>query len=645
VLRRWKSDSSKLLISISELETQHGIQLKKFPNLVVIGPQSSGKSSVIEALCGESILPKAMKMATMKPTHLTTIYSPNRKFKIGDKEYIDPAQASSEIDRLNNNGHVQKINVTIWSPNVHNAKLVDLPGLFVVASKDNSDLPKKVKEMSCRFLEDPNIIPVVVHSGPSDPATNQAIKLVNKYNRDNDALGIITKVDMLEKQKTEFISEMLRGESCPMGHGYCAVILRNDKDTDAGKTIDDKILEEKAYFAKFPNLKPAGVPNMRQIISEIQLNRIQSQIPTLLADIDQQIKSLETSKSFISSLMSDNQKQMITKLRIMIEKLVSSSLDRSDFEEKLKSSFKKEIGKYMTSTSDDHTKFKLSRTEYIDDYISAFNSSNKSTPESYRIDGVKELFSYGLVSTVFIDNHILKDNVSNEIKLCTTVPMISVHIDDPLGKKRLNWNRYLNAYFSRLLADDNIHKIVHDVTHNLLMEYIYRDLDESAQDVNSELTRKFAEYMVGVIGNEAYESNIKYAVTALINLERRPQVSLSELTRYIAQMYPEYFTFNGAFFESFSREKKKLELEVYGDIWNEAYLHVVGDKLSENCYRNVAVNLLDRMVEKLLEMTMDLFNKENAMREQTKINEKLIKLNEIKTILLEGGGNSPSNTP
>jgi len=440
---------------------------------------------------------------------------------------------------------------------------------------------------------------------------------------------------MLEKQKTEFISEMLRGESCPMGHGYCAVILRNDKDTDAGKTIDDKIQEETTYFSKLPNLKPAGVPTMRKIISDIQLNRIQTQIPTLLNDIDQQIKSLETSQSFISNLMNDNQKQMVTRLRIMIEKLVSSSLDRSEFEENLKSAFKTEIGKYMTPPTDDHKNIKLSKSESIDAYISAFNSHNRVTPKIYRIDGVKELFSYGFVSTVFIDNHILRENVSNEISLATTVPMISIHIDDPLGKKRLNWNRYLNSYFSRLLADDNIHKIVHDVTQRLLMEYIYRDLDDSAQDANNELTRKFAEYMIGVIGNEAYESNIKYAVTALINLERRPQVSLFELTRYIAQMYPEYFTFNGGFFEGLSRENKKLEIEVYGDIWNEAYLHVVGDKLSENCYRNVAVNLLDRMVEKLLEMTMDLFNKENAIREQNKINEKLIKLNEIKTILSE----------
>jgi hypothetical protein len=33
------------------------------------------------------------------------------------------------------------------------------------------------------------------------------------------------------------------------------------------------------------------------------------------------------------------------------------------------------------------------------------------------------------------------------------------------------------------------------------------------------------------------------------------------------------------------------------------------DKITDNSYRNVAVNLLDKMVQSLLEVTMGLFNK------------------------------------
>jgi hypothetical protein len=265
----------------------------------------------------------------------------------------------------------------------------------------------------------------------------------------------------------------------------------------------------------------------------------------------------------------------------------------------------------------------------IDGNVFSYNITHRSNPSNYKIDGIKELFSYGIVSPIPIDNQTITDTFANEIELALSVPMIDLFIDDAQGKKRTLWNRYLNGYFSRLLADDNIHRIVHDVTEKLLIEYIYNDVDGA-----DDLTKKFAEYMIKEIGNEAYESKIKYSVTAMLNIERRPQVSIFEISRYIAQLHPNYFTFHGNFFEPFSREYNRLRIEVYSEEWNEAYLKVVSDKLTENCYRNVAVNLLDRMVEKLLEMCIDMFNKENAIKEQTKVKEKTDKLVEIRNIIV-----------
>ena len=209
-------------------------------------------------------------------------------------------------------------------------------------------------------------------------------------------------------------------------------------------------------------------------------------------------------------------------------------------------------------------------------HIASFNSTNRANPDEYKIDGIKELFSYGLVSPVFIDNSTIQTTFSKEVNLAVSVSMLDLYINDPLGKKKAVWNRSLNTYFSKLLGDDNIHKIIHDVTEKLLLDYIYDD-PEGYDD----LTKKFAEYMVKEIGNEAYESKIKYSITAILNLERRPQVSIYEMTRYITQMYPKYFTFHGDLFETYLHENRKLRLEIYSDEWNEAYLRVVGDNLRQ----------------------------------------------------------------
>lgn len=627
-------NTTDLFIAISELDEKYNIKLRTFPHVIVVGSQSSGKSSVIEAICGENILPKSMKMATMKPIHLTPIRSLIKKFKVGDKEMNTPMEAAQEIERLNNNSSVTKINVKIWSPDVYNGTLIDMPGLFVVSTKTTADLPKKIKDMNITYLQDLNNIPVIVHAGPSDPATDQALKLINKLGRDSDALGIITKVDMLEKQKMSVIEEMLKGETYPVGNGYCAVVLRNDKEIDAGITINEKIKIESEFFKRFP-LNPSGVPEMRKMISDTQFQRIKDQIPNLITDIDSQIGNLKLSQTFMFNLINNDQPQLASKLRMMIEKLVGSSLARAEFEEKLKQEFQIVIGSYLEETFRDIIKYEPKfSNKNINSHVMSYNHNNRSNPADYKEDGIKKLFSYGLVSPVFVDNQTMSAIFDKEVSMAMSIPMFDIYINDPLGKKRANWGKYLNAYFAKLLNDDAIHKMIHDITEKLLLEYIYDD-SEGYDDV----TKKFAEFMIKEIGNEAYESHIKYSITATLNLEKRPQVSFFEIARYVTQMYPNYFKYSGEFMGTLLRDNRKLKLEVYSPEWNEAYLRVVGDKLTENSYRNVAVNLLDRMVEKLLELCMDLFNKENAIKEQNKINEKVIKLGEIKTIITSYSNN------
>ena len=622
--------TGKLFVAISEL-AKYDIRLTGFPAVTVVGPQSSGKSSVIEAICGKSLLPKGMKMATMKPMHLTTIRSDDQKFKIGEKEYRTEREARDEIDRLNSNHHVKKINVEVWSPEVYNSYLVDLPGLFVV-SQGNLELLKKIKEINEEYIKDSNNIPLVIHSAPSDPATNHAIKLINKHQREKDTLGIITKVDMVENHKTTYLEDLLKGDQYKLGYGYCAVVLRNDKEIESGINIEDKVVKEQEFFNKNSQFKPFsyGVVQMRQMISDIQYERIKQEIPSLIQEIDKQIDLLNGSNQFLTSLVNNNPSRMAGQLRIMIEKLVGSSPERADFENKLRIEFDQSIKAFMGSK--EGTSSLLSEKDHSNDFMSydilRYNSDTKTNPQWYKEDTFKGLFNYGLMSATFVDNQTLTEVYNNERGLGTSIPMAQLYINDPLGKKRLQWHRYLNQYFSQLLNNDTLQTIVHDTTLKLLLEYIHAD-----PECQNELTKQFAEYMVKEISNETYESKIKYSITAMINIEKRPQVSLFEICRYLFQYYPEHFTATPSLFSYACI--KKLKIEVYSEAWNRAYLQVVSDKMAENCYRNVAVNLLDRMVEKLLEMTMDMFHKDNAIKEQNKVNDKIQKLIDLRAILNE----------
>jgi len=166
------------------------------------------------------------------------------------------------------------------------------------------------------------------------------------------------------------------------------------------------------------------------------------------------------------------------------------------------------------------------------------------------------------------------------------------------------------------------------VTNNLLLEYIYKDTE-----FDDPISKKFAEYMINEISNEAFESKIKFSISAMLNLEKRPCVSLFEIARYFVTKHPQILKMPSSFL--FTPAANRFKLEVFSQDWTEAYTHALINSITENAYRNIATSLLDLLIEKLLIMMMDILNKDNALKEQNKINQKIAKLIEIKEILLK----------
>ncbi len=619
IKRSYTTSKNDLFVAISELENL-GIKMSHFPSVIAIGPQSSGKSSVLDAHCGIDILPKDMDMSTLKPIYMTTIRDVVPKIIVGDREFNDRNSAAEEVQRLNLNSLVKKISIRIHSPDVYNSHLIDLPGLFYV-SKNNPDAPKQIKNMIRDNLKNKNYIPLVVTAGNTDPATNQGLQMVDRFDRSDDAIGVITKMDMVERQKTHVIENMLQNKKYNLGNGYTAVSLRNKSEIDDGMTVAEKIILEAEFFKSKPQFKPCGVMEMRKKISEVQYKHIRGNLDHLIKDIDLEISKLTTSQTFIDKIVNDKQKGLPSKLKFLVEKLVGSSLERSEFEERLKKEFNTRISSSVDSAleiTDDN-----SGIEYSDKGVGIVEYYNKD-PTIYKDDTFKDLFSYGMVSPIVINDSTIQDAYIKEMFLAYTLHSINFVIDDPIGKKRVLWNKQLSKYFDNLLQNETIQTVVYKITETMLLDFIYEDIDK-----NDMLTRSFAEYIIKEIGSEAYENKIKFSIEALVNSEKRPNISVIEIIRNITQLDPEKFKFCNYIF----RNHRKVNIEIYGNAWNTAYVRAVSRKLADNCYRNVAVNLLDKMVERLLEVAVDMFNKDNALKEKDKIDAKIKHLNELKTII------------
>nr|GEW03650.1 dynamin-like protein [Tanacetum cinerariifolium] len=138
------------------------------PSIAVVGGQSSGKSSVLESIVGKDFLPRGSEF----------LHLPSRKFY--DFAAVRK-EISDETDR--ETGKTKQISsvpihLSIYSPNVVNLTLVDLPGLTKVAVDGQSDsIVQDIEDMLRTYIQKPNCIILAISPANQDLATSDAIKM------------------------------------------------------------------------------------------------------------------------------------------------------------------------------------------------------------------------------------------------------------------------------------------------------------------------------------------------------------------------------------------------------------------------------------------------------------------------------------
>jgi len=615
-------DTTDLFKAMSELY-RYNVKLPSFPRLFSIGNQSSGKSSVLNSIIGgHGLLPTKMGVSTMKPLNLTTIKSDVTMFKIGDVKYYDEEEARLEVERQNANHHVKVVDILVYSPNVCNIFMTDLPGLFSVADESDPELPTKIEQMNEEFLKDNNNIPVLISEAPVDPANNLALKIIGS--RRSDAIGIITKTDMTVRQSMQIVRGMLDGTKYPLGGGWVAVVLRNKSEVDARMTVEDKIKEENDFFTKYSNLKPSGVETMRRMISNAQFNKLKNCIPKLITDIDNTILTLEQSKNTFGNLMHDPNKTLPAKISVLITKLVDSSSERSEFQAQLERRFNEKINSYIHTVTKDVDIKRMESSANVD--YSLLHYINKNYPENPKIDDtMQEMFNHGLVAPVVVDNDTVSDAFKNECGILCSIGMFEPYTNDPLGRKRLKWYRQHQAFFNALTNNNNIQELVFNITEDMMLEYIQNDPDIR----NDETSIKFVEYMIKEIGNKIYNEKIQFAIVSMINAEKHPDIKMSTIYEQIIKTHPEYVKISKGIFGQVSTKKKPI-IETYGDEWNMAYIQVVSNRIAYNCYKQVVVCLINPMISNILQKSFEMCDKHQIHLEENKITNKLEKLRELR---------------
>ncbi|NWR88213.1 MX protein, partial [Furnarius figulus] len=276
------------------------------PAIAVIGDQSSGKSSVLEALSGVA-LPRGNGIVTRCPLELKLKRLPDGQAwqgKICYRNVVMDLQNASEVDKAirqaqdvvaGPRGAIsgELISLEIRSPDVPDLTLIDLPGIARVAVGDQpKDIGEQIKMLLKRIIGCKETINLVVVPCNVDIATTEALKMAQEVDPSGErTLGILTKPDLVDRGTEESIIRIMQNRVIPLKKGYMIVKCRGQQDIHNKLTLAAAIQQERNFFAShkhFSTLMEEGkatIPRLSVKLTNELVKHIIKTLPTLESQI------------------------------------------------------------------------------------------------------------------------------------------------------------------------------------------------------------------------------------------------------------------------------------------------------------------------------------------------------------------------
>jgi dynamin 1-like protein len=245
-----------------------GIPEIDLPRLVVVGSQSSGKSSVLESLVQRDFLPRGKDIVTRRPLVLQLLHlSPAQRMTDGTEEwgefghlpgkrFADFLQIRREIEEdtarvagSNKGISKQPIHLRIYSPHVVNLMLVDLPGITKIpVGEQPQDIENQIRQLVLEYISRPNSVILAVTPANSDLVNSDALKIAREVDPSGSrTIGVLTKLDLMDAG-THAADILMNRASFRLKLGFIGVVNRSQHDINVNKPISEAARQEMEFF-------------------------------------------------------------------------------------------------------------------------------------------------------------------------------------------------------------------------------------------------------------------------------------------------------------------------------------------------------------------------------------------------------------
>uniref|UniRef100_A0A672RD43 Interferon-induced GTP-binding protein Mx2-like n=1 Tax=Sinocyclocheilus grahami TaxID=75366 RepID=A0A672RD43_SINGR len=291
---------------IDLIDTLRSVGIQKdlaLPTIVVIGDQSSGKSSVLEALSGIA-LPRGSGIVTRCPLELrlrnvTGGVSWKAVLSYRKKKIEKTAEKTKRLRENELAGKGVKIcddliTLEVRSADVCDLTLIDLPGIARVPVQGQpQDIGNQIKRLIMKFIEKQETINMVVVPCNIDIATTEALKMAQEIDPEGiRTLAILTKPDLIDRGTEKNILAVVQNKVIPLRKGYVMVKCRGQQQIDEKIPLVEATQIERDFFQNHDFFRPLLDENKATVkCLAIKLTQdLVSHIKKSLPKLDEQIK-------------------------------------------------------------------------------------------------------------------------------------------------------------------------------------------------------------------------------------------------------------------------------------------------------------------------------------------------------------------
>ncbi|KAF8038493.1 hypothetical protein BT93_B1134 [Corymbia citriodora subsp. variegata] len=277
---------------------KEGIQL---PTIVVVGDQSSGKSSVLESLAGIN-LPRGQGICTRVPLIMRLQDNPcadwpelylefDGKVVRTDEDNISVAinDATDEIAGHGKGISNAPLTLVVKKDGVPDLTMVDLPGITrVPVHGQPENIYEQISEMIMEYIKPEESIILNVLSSTVDFSTCESIRMSQMVDKTGKrTLAVVTKAD----KAPEGLLEKVTADDVNIGLGYVCV-----RNRIGDETYEEARQEEAKLFGTHPLLckidkSIVGVPVLAQKLTQIQATIMAQCLPEIVKKINDKLKA------------------------------------------------------------------------------------------------------------------------------------------------------------------------------------------------------------------------------------------------------------------------------------------------------------------------------------------------------------------